>query len=67
MTIRSDKTRYSITLFSSTYNVIDYVSKVTNLTRSQVIESMITLAISKTDNLDDMIKYVAEENYTILD
>lgn len=67
MTIRSDKTRYSITLFSSTYNVIDYVSKVTNLTRSQVIESMITLAISKTDNLDDMIKYVAEENDTILD
>lgn len=60
MTISKDKTRYSITLMGSTYNIIDYVAKQTNKTRSEVIESLMTFAVTHIDNLADMVEYVKE-------
>lgn len=60
MTISKDKARYSITLMGSTYNIIDYVAKQTNKTRSEVIESLMTFAVTHIDNLADMVEYVKE-------
>lgn len=60
MTISKDKARYSITLMGSTYNIIDYVAKETNKTRSEVIEALVTFSITHIDNLADMVEYVKE-------
>ena len=60
MTISKDKARYSITLMGSTYNIIDYVAKQTNKTRSEVIEALVTFSITHIDNLADMVEYVKE-------
>lgn len=62
MTIKKDKLRYSITLKNSTYNIIDYVAKQTNKTRSQVIESLMNYSITHIDSLPDMVDYVASDD-----
>lgn len=65
MTISSDKSRYSITLMTSTYNIIDYVAKSTGKTRSEVIESLMTYCVAQIPDLSAMVDYV--KNDTILD
>lgn len=65
MTISSDKSRYSITLMTSTYNIIDYVAKSTGKTRSEVIESLMTYCVTQIPDLPAMVDYV--KNDTLLD
>lgn len=60
MTISKDKKRYSITLFGSTYNIIDYVAKSTDKTRSEVIEILMGYCIHNISDLSAMIEYVKE-------
>ena len=60
MTISKDKQRYHITLYGSTYNIIDYVAKQTDKTRSEVIEALMNFAITRIDDLATMIDYVRE-------
>lgn len=60
MTISKDKQRYHITLYGSTYNIIDYVAKHTDKTRSEVIESLVAFAVTHIDDLASMVDYVKE-------
>lgn len=65
MAISKNKKRYSITLMTSTYNIIDYVAKSTGKTRSEVIESLMTYCVAQIPDLPAMVDYV--KNDTILD
>lgn len=65
MTIAKGKDRYSITMSSDTYNIINYVSNETCLTRSQVIEILLNYCVYNINSLLDMVEYV-NDNAEIL-
>lgn len=67
MTISKNKIRYSITLLAGTYGIVDYIASETGLTRSEVIERLITLVSVKIPEPRDLIEILKNEKYQGVD